>query len=62
MVLYKYSCWTEGGIKHTWKLKKLYLKVPAGLIADVDKFQLCPEFKDRIKNGEFVNGVAIEKG
>jgi hypothetical protein len=53
---------TEGGIKHRCKLKRLYLKVPAGRIADVDKSQLRPEFKERMKNGEFVNGVAIEKG
>jgi hypothetical protein len=53
--------WTEGGYKHCCKLKRVYLKVPAGRIADVDKSQLCPEFKDRMKNGEFVNGVVIEK-
>jgi hypothetical protein len=54
--------WTEGSREHRCKLKKLYLKVPAGRIADIDKSQLCSEFKPRMKNGAFVNGVTNEKG
>ena len=62
MVLYKYSCGPRAELNTVVRQKKLYLKVPAGRIADVDKSQLCPEFKDRMKNGEFVNGAAIETG
>jgi hypothetical protein len=62
VVLHESLCGLRGTSEHCYKLKKLYLKVPAGRIADVDKSQLCPEFKDRMKNGAFVNGIVIDKG
>jgi hypothetical protein len=44
------------------KVKEFVSESPGRRRADVDMSQLCPAFRDRMKNGAVVNGVAVEKG